>query len=93
MCAHMKAQCVDFDIDFGLQRSLQQDPSQDGRGAEEVVVQERAAHESSSEEEVSCSARPSTRFQRKEAAGGAGALFAERRHRYHRFVFVTAMPL
>ena len=84
MCAHMKALCVDFDIDFGLQRSLQQDPSHDGRGAEEhrqgsdVVVQERANHESSSDKkEVSCLARPSTRFQREEAAGGAGALFAD----------------
>ena len=80
---HINVQCVDFDIAFGLQRSLQQDPSHDGRGAEghrqgsDVLVQERANHESSSEEEVSCLARPSTRFQREEAAGGAGALFAE----------------
>ena len=80
---HINVQCVDFDIAFGLQRSLQQDPSHDGRGAEEhrqgsdVIVQGRANHESSSEEEVSCLARPSTRFQREEAAGGAGALFAE----------------
>ena len=62
---------------------VQQDPSYDGRGAEghrqgsDVIVQERATHESSSEEEVSCLARPSTRFQREEVAGGAGALFAE----------------
>ena len=98
MCAHFNVQCVNFYIAFGLQRSLQQDPSHDGRGAEEhrqgsdVIVQGRANHESSSEEEVSCSARPSTRFQREEAAGSARALIAERRHRYYRFVFVTAMP-
>ena len=81
MCAHLNVQSVDFDIAFGLQGSLQQDPSHDGRGAEEHrqgsdVVQGRANHESSSEEEVSCLARPSTRFQHEEAAGGAGALFA-----------------
>ena len=83
MRAHLNVQCVDFDIAFGLQRSLQQDPSHVGLGAEEhrqgsdVVVQVRANHESSAEEEVSCLARPSTRFQREEAAGGARALFAE----------------
>ena len=71
MCAHLNVQSVDFDIAFGLQGSLQQDPSHDGRGAEEhrqgsdVIVQERATHESSSEEEVSCLAIPSTRFQHR----------------------------
>ena len=67
MCGHIKAQCVNFDIDFGLHRSLQQDPLHDGCGAEEhrqgsdVVVQGRTQDESSSEEEVSSSARPITR--------------------------------
>ena len=56
---------MDFDIDFCLQRSLQQDPSQDRPGAEEHrresddAVRGQAVHASSSEEDVP--AKPVTR--------------------------------
>ena len=94
MFAHMKAQCVDFDIDFGLQKSLQQDPPHDGRWAEEhrqgsdVVV--GGAPTTNHSLWRSFEVRLDLLFLTRGSCWRRwSSIFAERRHR---IVFVTVMP-